>query len=301
MRRTSLARPCLAACCAGVLAGCASELAEPSDPPAEFVAVRRAWLPGERDATIARIMGEGGFGPYSSLAPLIYADPDSVTVIARNPAYSPSVASGASGLVLGTRWDAGWDITGLDVRLVDNQQSPPDTTDWVGVFWSNPAEASWKGFVIAASATTTVSQTTVATTAFDASGGKSGAGGGEFRSLDGTYWQGDHTAAAPNNTITISFASYGAAQTVTSGPFLGGTAASGLMFGRLRTIRMDRLQGSTSPPQINVDYDFTTTSIPSVQLTCIFPSPCTTNAVTALRAMLASYGGVRVRGSATAR
>ena len=255
------------------------------DPPAQYVSVRRAWLPGERDSAIARVMRGGGLGPFSSLAPFVFADPDSYTTIAPNPLYHPS--AGLSFDVVGTRapqFAASWLITGMDIRIIDNSQSPPDTTDWLGVFWSNtsppaapPDESTWKGFVYAASALTTVANTAVNTTAFDASGGKSGAGGGEVRQSTGEYWEGN------SGTIRITSGTYGAATPVASGPYTGGTTASGLMQGRMLNIGMPRVLPSPGTA-ITVDFDFRFTAIDAVQLTCIFPSPCTGQAARVLLA-----------------
>ncbi len=282
MRRNGILQAVAAACVAlGVGASCVDVSSPPAEGPAEFVTLRRAWAPGERQATIDAIMQNGGFGAYSDQAPVIYADSESVTVVVTNPGFSVRAANPGDLLVLAPRFAASWNITGVDVRLVDNTQAPPDTTDWVGVFWSNPAEASWRGFVLASSAVATVPRTQVNTTAFDVSGGQAGAGGGELRFGDGTYWEGNGPGAGINNTIEITAAAYGGAATVTTGPFLGGTAAGGAMNGRMRRVEMTRVSGPTAPASFQVDFDFRGTAIQSLQLTCIFPSPCTTNALRA--------------------
>ncbi len=289
MRRNGILQAVVAACVA-LAAGssCVDVASPPEDSPAEFVTLRRAWAPGERQATIDAIVQNGGFGPYSDQAPVIYADTDSVTVVVANPDFSVRAAGPGDLLVLAPRFATSWNISGVDVRMVDDTQSPPDTTDWVGVFWSNPGEASWRGFVLAASAVATVPRTQVNTTAFDASGGQAGAGGGELRFNDGTYWEGNGPGAGANNTVEITAASYGGAGTVTTGPFTGGTSASGRMNGRLRRVQMTRVSGPTGPASFQVDFDFRGTAIGSLQLTCIFPSPCTTNALRAVAS--ASFG-----------
>lgn len=247
--------------------------------PSQFVAVRRAWLPGERDALIARIVRNREFvfpyaGDISDLAPQIFPDSDSVTVVVPNPAFGAPAAALAPGVSLAPRFDATWNIFGIDIRIVNNADSPPDTIHWVGVLWSNPAEPTWKGFVIGATTSSTITPPVpVNTPSFDASFGKSGAGGGEQRLSDLTYWQAN--GAASGNTLQVSTASYGTASTITSGPFTGGTSAAGAMNGRLRTIPMTRLFGSTAPSSFTVDFDFRGFSIPATQIDCVFPSPCT--------------------------
>jgi hypothetical protein len=156
------------------------------------------------------------------------------------------------------------------------------------VFWSNPAEQTWKGLVIAATNTNTVPATSVRTNTFDAGGAKSGAGGGEARQSLGQYWEANGTGSPPNNQITITASAFGAPQTVTSGPFTGGTAAFGFMSGRMRNIFMVGVLPSGSPPAaINVDLDFLGTSgsnppLGAIKLTCVFPTPCTTAALAQL-------------------
>jgi hypothetical protein len=247
--------------------------------PSQFLAARRPWQPGERDALIARITQNREFvfpyaGDISDLAPQIFADTDSVTVVVPNPAFGTGAVALAPGVSLAPRFDATWNIFGIDIRIVNNADSPPDTLDWVGVLWSNPAEPTWKGFVIGASASNTiVPSLAVNTPAFDASGAKSGAGGGEARQSDGTYWQAN--GAASENTIQVATASYGSPSTIASGPFTGGTVAVGAMNGRLRNIPMTRLFGSTPPATMTVDFDFRAFAISALQIICIFPSPCT--------------------------
>ncbi len=72
-----------------VLAACTDPSAPPTDPPAQFITVRRAWAAGERAATIARIKANRSFsaplvGDISDDADMIYADTDSVTVMIAN-------------------------------------------------------------------------------------------------------------------------------------------------------------------------------------------------------------------------
>src|SRR4029079_8912086 len=138
----------------------------------------------ERAATIARVKANREFvlpyvGDISDEAEIIFANPDSVTEIVAHPDFSARAASHGSLLVMEPHFATSWNITGVDVRIVNKEVTPvADTTHWIGVFWSNPAETNWKGFVLAAAnsnpATVTVPQTSVNTTIFDAAFGKAG-------------------------------------------------------------------------------------------------------------------------------
>jgi hypothetical protein len=221
-------------------------------------------------------------GDISDEADVIFSDPDSVVEVVANPDFSVHAASPGSLLVMEPRFASTWNITGVDVRIVNKEVTPvADTTHWIGVFWSNPAESNWKGLVLAAAnsnpATVTVPLSSVNTAVFDAAFQKAGVGGGEQRASTTTFWTANGVGVSPNNTITISSAVYGAAATVTTGPFLGGTAANGTMQGRLRTVSMARAQGATNPSSFTVDFDFSLTAISSIRYVCVFRTPCTTN------------------------
>ena len=273
-----------------VLLALVAACADPATPPdtvpqAEFITVRRAWRPGERDSTIARIRQTREFsfpyiGDISDDADRIYADTDSVTVMAPNPDFGVNGVNESS-LLMEPRFATNWNITGVDVLEINSAAN--DTLHWIGVFWSNPAEATWHGFALGAAvrtaATRTFPQTVVNTNAFDASFGKTGAASGEVRTSTSpaTIWAGNGPGTFPNNTLQISAANYGGASTVTTGPFLGGTAANGSMFGRMLTINMTRTQGTTNPSTFSIGLDFRTTAIGAIRYVCVFPSPCTTN------------------------
>lgn len=266
--------------CSGALSGCSDPI-EPVDPPSEFIAMRRAWLPGERAATIASVMANGSLGFASAFAPQIYADSESVTVVVANPDFSVRAVDGGSLLLLEPRFATSWTIGGMELLNVNINPVPDDTVHWVGVFWSNPAEPAWKGFVLGATSGSTLPRTDVNTVAFDASGSKTGAGGGEFRPSTGTYWQSNGPVGGANNDFQVTAASYGAATTVTSGPFTGGTMASGTMQGRIQRMSMTRQLGTDAPATSTVDYDFRGAAIGSVRVVCVFDIPCTTNAIMA--------------------
>ncbi len=274
---------------------------------AAFIAVKRAWQPGERDARIASVIANREWvfpyvGDVSDLAPAVYADVDSVVVVVANPLVAARVARSA--FQLAPRFNAGWSISGLDIRRIDTTQVPADTSDLLGVFWSNPAEQTQKGIVLAdrctglagaAKATCRTSRTVttpgganiaVNTTSFEAALQKSGAGGGERRFSTSEYWE----ANAGNFRVTA--AAYGGNSTIGSGPFTGGTQANGTMQGRMQTINMPRLLPTVDGSFITVDFDFRVTSIGSLRMTCLFSSPCTGQAGAA---------AVRRRGAAAFR
>jgi len=252
----------------------------------EYVTVRRAWNPGERDSLIAHIIQNRTWnfpyvGDVSDQASLML-DPDSAVELVPNPALaspSPGAARAPGALRVP---GGGWTTAGIDSRIIDNSQSPPDTTDYLGFFWYNNGDNSWKGFVFAAAPGTTVAATFVNTTAFDAGGHNSGAGGGEFRlAAPTTYWQGDGWVR--RNTVRVTGnIGFGGVTTVTTGPYLGGTQQTALMSGQLDSVRLDRLSGTfgTNPQYASATFTF----VGSIRLTCVFPTPCTTNTLRAAAA-----------------
>ncbi len=276
-----LAAPLAAAC-----GGDGSGLGTADTVVTEYVTVRRAWNPGERDSLIARIIANRTWtfpyvGDISDQAPLIL-DPDSAVVLVRNPAL-PAPPPGPSGAPGALRVPgAGWTTAGVDSRIIDNSQSPPDTTDYLGFLWSNDADDTWKGFVFAAAPGTTVAATVVNTTPFDAGGHNSGAGGGEFRlAAPTTYWEARGWVRRNTVSVTANFA-FGGATTVTTGPFLGGTQQTAFMSGQLDSVRLDRITGTfgTNPQYASASFTF----VGSIRLVCVFPTPCTTNALRAAAA-----------------
>lgn len=265
---------------AALAGGCDGTSPAPLGPQTEFITARRPWLPGERDAMIARIVRTRQLAlPYVGdlsdnavdLLPL-----DSVTEIVANPLWvSSSVSAGyrpAFGLtglhVPGT----GWTTVGLDIHTVNNNQGA-DTFDWLGALWYNNADSTWKGIILAAGGGTTLAATTVNTTAFDAANAKSGAGGGEFRFSDGTTWLANGTGTPNQFSVGLSFF-FGTLTTVTTGPYLGGTSRTGLMSITINNVGLTRVAGSGTPTTQTASVSG---FVGAVQLTCVFPSPCTTN------------------------
>ncbi len=202
-------------------------------------------------------------------------DQDSAVELVPNPAVSPSVASPFGPAYSLGRLQVpgtGWSAAGIDVRSINNSQSPPDTLDWLGWFWWNNADSTQKGFVFIATRNTTVAATTVNTTSFDAAGAKSGAGGGEARA--GTIWLANGWVRRNTASVTQNI-SFSPVTTVTTGPFLGGTQQTAFMSGVLDSVRLDRVSGSGTPTPQYASATFSL--VGSLRLTCIFPSPCTTN------------------------
>lgn len=236
--------------------------------PAQYISVRRAWRPGERDSAAQYIVRTRAWGEYSDLAPLAFAAWDSTTDIIQNPAWQP-VAPRASGVQPAAQFASGWGSVGIDIRIVfDSIPGLPvqkDSLDWVMTFWWNPADSTWKGYVARATTAATFGYQTLNTTAFDASGGKSGQGGGEARLASSTYWE----ANGGQYRIT-SNSNYGSRQTITSGPFLGGNVQFGLMGGRLNNVTMPRITGTDLPTTQTINYNFGSTPIGSQRMFCYF-------------------------------
>lgn len=251
------------------------------ESPAMFITVRRAWLPGERTATIAAILQYRTFGALSDLAQVLYGSSDSVMTVIRNPLYP---AARATDLALAPAFNAAWNITGLDLHQVDNSHPPAaatDTLDWIEVFWYNPAEPTHKGFVVAHSVSPTISNQKLNTTAFDASGGTSGGGGGEARFSTGHYWE------VNGGFISAISATYGSSSPIGSGQWTGGTYAVGTMTGKLRSISMPLVLPAPNPAlDQSFSLDFTAAGIPALQVDCVFPSPCTGAAARAIAELM---------------
>ena len=267
------------------LAACSDNLAPVPDEPAEFISQKRAWLPGERDSTIARWQRDSVLfvphaGNLSEYADQIL-DPDSVVEVVANPDFSALAADPSFGLlVLAPRFATSWNIIGMKIVTINIEPTPDDTLSLLGVFWSNPAEPTWIGFMFAAvpAGATSLAQTHPNSVTFDTTFAKVGVGGGELRQSDTTFWYAaGGTLSGSNNTLSISSSSFGTPSTVTTGPYLGGTMATGTMTGRMRTISMPRQFGSTAPATASVDFNFNGTAITATSFRCVFNSPCTTN------------------------
>jgi hypothetical protein len=238
--------------------------------PAQLVGVRRAWLPGERAATIALWQRNGMLvipfaGDVSYLADQML-DRDSVTLIVANPLYRTA----GSGPARAPQFAAGWGIIGFQVFQVDQSSVPNDTLAWNGVKWWNPADSTWVGMLVKATPNNTYGLFNVSTAAFDSSGGRSGAGGGEAQQATGTYWE------ANAGAIHISFNNNcGTATTVSSGVYKGGTVTVCQNGGRIVGLSMPRVTGTASPATATLDFDWRTARITGFRFTCVFPSPCT--------------------------
>jgi hypothetical protein len=293
--RLSLRMACLAGT---VLVATCKGSTEPSATTfvADFITVRRAWQPGERDSTIAWIQGSHSLvapfvGDISDLAPQLFADTDSVVVIVRNPVLLASRSAGRLWAVAadtGPAFDSTWTITGFDIRSIDRSQTPGDTIlDVVGAFWAKVGVETYHGQIIADrchsmkgaqrdQCMTTRPATTkngayvrVNTGAFEANLDTLGAGGGQSRSSTSEYWE------AAGGRFEIKSGSYqGVGRTVTSGPYKGGLSLAGWVTGDLNKVAMPKVLPAAGPG-FAISLDFRKTAIPSVQVTCLFPSPCT--------------------------
>lgn len=248
-----------------------------AEEPQQFVAVRRAWGPGERTATISQIETTGALGFFSPYASLIYSDPDSVTVVQVNPAWSQPAARVTGGPVFNLfAFSTGWNMAGIRLESYNSSQTPPDTVVWTGVFYYDPANTDNRGFIIRGGTTLTFGPVNVNTAAFEASGSRTGAGGGEVALGTGTEWTAGGPTIPNRNTLEVQAQNYGAASTITTGPWLGGTIAVGAMQGRLKRVVFNRIAGTSGSASFEVDVDFRG-GIQALRIICRFPSPCTTN------------------------
>jgi hypothetical protein len=293
-----------------VLGGCGDANApqEPA-PQTEYVTVRRAWLPGERDSLIARIQRTRQFTlPYVGdisdyAADLIPAD--SAVEIVPNPALHLASAAPVVPVRPVVHVPGGsFSTVGIDLRMINTNSTPDDTLRWLGWLWFNTADSTNKGIVFgyrSLAAGNTLAATTVNTATFDAAFGKSGAGGGEVSGLPGpsfTYWQANGWVRRNTMSMTLNFAFTGAS-TITTGPYLGGSQRTALMNGVLDSVRLDRVSGTGTP--VTQYASITLTFVGGVQITCVFPTPCTTNTLRMAPGMRAWLRGDRPVSAAARR
>jgi hypothetical protein len=269
---------------AGAVAGCSSD--DNMEPPAEFITARRAWLPGERQALIDEIVANHAFvfpfvGDLSDLAPQLYADTDSVVVLVPNPAYVPtaSVTAPLPRVANLAQFSASWNFVASKITVINTSQTPPDTTFWHMAIWSDPADAGNHGFAIAFSRANTFNISPIKTPNFNASFGKSGAGAGEVHTATATYWEDDGNGG----TYQVTNQTYpGAFSAITTGPYLGGQIRTGTQFGKVTGSNFVRVLGTQAPATFKVSFNYTTTPLSSVEIMCVFPTPCTSNTLRAL-------------------
>lgn len=280
----TLRRIRLAALLLPLLAGCGDTPSGTGaeDPPPDFITVRRPWRPGERDSVIARIIATRAFsfpyvGDISDDAPIL-VPVDSATDIVPNPDLGArrSARDGPLFSVLATVPSAGWTIVGLRVRL-ENTNQGGDLYRWLGYFFYNNAEPTWKGYVLGSTGAAAVNAI-VNTPAFDAANAQNGAGGGEARQSTGTYWQANGLGT-PNRLRVTASSFAGTTTTLTTGPFLGGTLTNGTMTGSISQVVLTRVLGSGGTAQDTVNLG--ASSITAYYYQCVFPTPCTTNVLMA--------------------
>ena len=278
----------------GALVGCGDE---PAEEPSEFIAVRRAWRPGERDSLINAIITNRTFagipfvGDLSDMAPQFYADPDSTVEFIRNPAFSPSLTSPINASVVSQAFSTTWNFVALKITSINDSQYtidstllppdtillPPDTLFWHATIWTNPANIQERGIVIAFNRTSNFNTGSIDTDAFDLSGGKVGAAGLELHQNTGTLWADDRSGG---RYAVTGYTWVGTPDTIRSGPYLGGLTRSGTQFGRIQTARFVRVSGTENPNNFNVSFDWRTTGMPAVEIFCKFSYPCTTDDLT---------------------
>ena len=242
--------------------------------PAQYISVRRAWLPGERDATAAYVLAARAWDDFSDLAPAAFATWDSTTDIILNPLWNPAGAapwrtSPPARAPMSPLFAAGWSGLGMDILIafdsVPGGTIQRDSLNWITVRWWNPADSTWKGWIIRGTTATTFTYQTVNTTAFNATGDHTGVGAGEARLASGSYWEGN----GGQYRIT-SNGSYGTRTTIPSGPYKGGNVQSGLMGGQLNAVTMPRVLGTDTPTTKTINWDFRAATLNSLRIYCYF-------------------------------
>jgi hypothetical protein len=244
------------------------------DAPLQFIAVRRPWRPGERDSQAAYIVRTGALGDFSGVATQALAQEDATVDVILNPAWHGSAGSPPAGVQFAPQFAAGWGARGLDILVVFD--SVPggtiqrDSLNWIAVRWWNPADSTWKGWMINATPLLTFpSGVAVSTAGFDAASGHSGVGGGEARYTSLTYWE-----ANSGTYIIGSNSGYGTFSVLTGGPYKGGDYAVGTFKGKLTTIVMPRQPGGTDPPltsTFSLDFSKSISAITAWRIVCYFP------------------------------
>jgi hypothetical protein len=92
----------------------------------------------------------------------------------------------------------------------------------------------------------------------------------------GTLW----TDNASGGRYQVTAQTYpGGFSAVTSGVFLGGLVRTGTAYGRVNNSKFTRRSGTESPSSFTVSYDYRSTGLPAIEIVCVFPTPCTSNAL----------------------
>ena len=243
------------------------------DAPLQFIAVRRPWRPGERDSLAAYIVRTGAMGDFSEVAAQALAQEDATVDVIQNPLWHAPAGAPPAGVQFSPQFAAGWGARGLDILVVFD--SVPggtvqrDSLNWIAVRWWNPADSTWKGWMINATPLVTFpTGVPVTTNTFNGSYGHSGVGGGEARLVSATYWE-----ASTGTYIIGSNTGYGTFSQLTGGPYKGGDYAVGTFKGKLTSIVMPRLVGTDLPLTSTFSLDFSKagSAIPSWQIVCYFP------------------------------
>jgi hypothetical protein len=169
-----------------------------------------------------------------------------------------------------SQFQAGWGSMGMDYLIVFD--SVPggtiqrDSLYWIATRWWNPADSTWRGWIVRATTAPTFGWVFVNTASFDGSGGHTGAGGGEARLASGTYWEANFGLYQISQN-----GSYGARQRIPAGPYLGGSIEFGLIGGWLLWVSMPRVAGADTPTTQSVNWDFRAAPINAQRIRCYFP------------------------------
>jgi hypothetical protein len=257
---------------APLAAACSHDATAPAaDGPTQYITVKRAWRPGERDSLIQFVLATGAWGLYSDVAPVTVPQWDSAVDLVVNPAWHDSLAS-APPVQMAPAFAAGWGAAGFDIRIVFDSipggAVQKDSLDWLMIQWWSPTENKWHGYLVRASTAATFGYGVVNTTNFNSSNGKTGSGGGEARTRvdSATYWE----ANGGFWRVTAN-GSYGALSTIPSGPYKGGNVQTGLLTGNTWSflpVTMPRISGTTPPTSQSISYTFT--NIPVQRIFCYF-------------------------------
>jgi hypothetical protein len=190
-----------------------------------------------------------------------------------NPAWRRPAAL-PPGVQLAPLFATGWGTRGLDILVVFDSipfdVATRDSLDWIAVRWWNPADSTWKGWIVdPTTASTFTTYDTVNTNSFNAHAGHisghTNVGAGEARLASGSYWEG----TSGQFRITYN-ASYGAFAQMTGGPYLGGDYAVGRMLGRLLNVSMPRQLGTDTPATATVNYNFSLAPLTAWRIRCYF-------------------------------
>ncbi len=237
--------------------------------PAQFITVRRAWLPGERDALASFVVRNRSWGEFSDVAAQVIPTWDSTTEVIQNPAWRPS-GGAAAGIARAPMFTFGWPVVGIQSRVIfdsiPGNAATRDSLQWMQAKWFSPTDSTWQGYIVAAPDTLLTTATTVNTAAFDATFEHRGVAAGEAQLSTLTYWEAD------GGTWKVTTNSYsGAWAQIASGAYLGGDIqATGQQIGAMKSISMPRLTGTTAPKTQRFNFDYSGAALNAIRIRCYF-------------------------------